>query len=626
MSGTSYGDVRSSTVLDVLLPMPPSTGVTMQNPPGVAGDDWLIRASPRMARPDAAACPTHRRIAMRPQLVAGPAVPFLSTPYEEFGFGPLFTALDLVEHHGWSVERVRTELRGTRGPFRGRGAPVHPVHLAWTAHALERYVAARAREQSAAEKSGLPPTAAVKHPWTWRTRRTDAPGPRGARQYEHTVWGRMYASADGTVRDLWLPSLGRAKSSRPEAEIGAMAQVMAYGAPTPRRRARDEPPAEATNTTLPPALVRVFDVGCADGSVEPLLGVAPRFGEGPGEARKRFEGDAVPAFVAVATATGTHPGESCVDCKAIAGCTDLKRAPSLWGGRPPSVARKRRSVSAWDLRLYAECPAQYHLVRRLHLNDLSTENEGARRGRAVDSWLDARHGEQPVRGCRDRAAPDPATPGFGIGLDDASAREASAMLAEHRLLCPLNGLGADERVLVQHRVTAYVPELDVVVLAVPDLVYTHRGRWIWRETKTSARPLWEREPLLRTYPQLALGVLLFHARVLGDDPRRSWVELEHLREGHGESRLERVDPGRAEIVDEARGVIAGLAQPLLDDTTYEPRTGRHCHGCQARTWCRPGTAYVTDHPLPHGPNEPTHADNPKPSAPLLSRGGTPSDD
>jgi hypothetical protein len=339
-------------------------------------------------------------------------------------------------------------------------------------------------------------------------------------------------------------------------------------------------------------LVRVFDVGCADGSVEQLLS------EDPAGARQRFRDDAVPAFVTAATELGVRPGESCVDCKAIAGCTDLKRTPRLWGGRPPALARQRRSVSVWDLRLHAECPAQYHLVRRLHLNDLSAEDRGARRGRAVDAWLDAQHAERPVRGCRDREIPEPTAVRARAGLDDTSAREAARMLAEHRLLCPLNGLDADEQVLVQHRVTAYVPELDIVVLAVPDLVYTHRGRWIWRETKTSTRPLWERDSLLHTYPQLALGVLLFHAGALGDDPRRSWVELEHLREGHGESRLERIDPGRAENVDEARAVIAGLAQPLLADTTYEPRTGRHCHGCQARTWCRPGTAYVTDHPRP----------------------------
>lgn len=605
----------------------------MQNPPGVTGEGWLIRASPRMARSKATDCPAHRRIAMRPQLVADPAVPFLPTPYEEFGFGPLFAALDRVEHDGRSVEQVSEELGSTRGPFRGRGAPVHPVHLVWTAHALERYIAARAREQAAAAEAGLPPTLPVEQPWTWRTRRLDAPDPRGARQYEHTLWGRMYASADGTVRDLWLPSMGRAKTSRPAAELGAVAQVMTQGVPTPRRRARDEPPAWASDAGRSPALVRVFDTGCADGSVEPLLGAAPSFGEGPAEARRRFEGDAVPAFLSAATAIGTRPGENCVDCKAVAGCTDLKRTPNLWGGRPAFVARRRRSVSAWDLRLYAECPAQYHLLRRLHLNDLSGENQGARRGRFVDSWLDTVHGERPVRGCRDRTVPDPDALRFDGELDDASARQAAGMLAGHRTLCPLDGLGGDERVLVQHRVTAYIPELDVVVLAVPDLVYTRRGRWIWRETKTSSRPLWDRDSLLRGYPQLALAVLLFQAGALGDDPSRSRVELEHLREGRGESRLETVDPGRTEVVDEARDVIAGLAQPLIEDTTYAPRAGRHCHGCLARTWCRPGSAYVVDHPRLHGPAEASFADRSDSASPVdtamadpTPRGGACSDD
>ncbi|WP_432106788.1 PD-(D/E)XK nuclease family protein [Streptomyces sp. AA1529] len=415
------------------------------------------------------------------------------------------------------------------------------------------------------------------------------------RQYEHTLWGRMYASADGTVRDVWLPSLGRAKSARPDAELAAVGQVMAQGEPTPRRRARELPPAAATAGGRRPERVRVFDVGCADGSAEALLSA------GPGDVQRSFTEHAAPALLAAAADDRTQPGESCVDCKAIAGCADLRRAPGLWGGRPSVPERRRRSVSVWDLRLHAQCPSQYHLVRHLHLDDLSAENRGAQRGRAVDAWLDASHRDRPERACRGCDVPGPDDVRAATGLDAESAREAAVMLAEHRMLCPLTGLGGSEQVLVQHRVTAYVPELDVVVLATPDLVYTHRGRWIWRETKTSARPLPERESLLRTFPQLALGVLLFHAGVLGDDPRRSWVELEHLRAAPGHSRLERVDPGRAENVEEARAVIAELAQPLLDDTTYEPRTGRHCHGCQARRWCRAGTAYVADHPSPSDP-------------------------
>ncbi|MDI3420608.1 PD-(D/E)XK nuclease family protein [Streptomyces luteolus] len=565
----------------------------MQNPLGVSGSDWLIKASPRMARPDDRACPRHRRIAMRPLLAPEPAVPFRPYPWEEFGFGPFFAALDLVEHDGWSLEQVQEELRRTHGPFRGRGAPVHPAHLAWTSQVLERYVTARTAEQGAAAEAGLPPTRPVRQSWTWRTRRTDTPDMRGVRQYEHTVWGRAYASSDETVRDLWLPSLRRAKPVRPEAELAAVAQVMARGeATTPWRRARDLPPASPTGEGRLPELVRVFDFGCADGSAESLLS------EGPGEVRQLFAEHAVPALRAAAGDDRRQPGESCVDCKAIAGCADLKRTPRLWGGRPTVPERRRRSVSVWDMRLHARCPAQYHLERHLHLDDLSGENQGARRGRAVDAWLDDRHGDRSGDSCRDREAPAVADVRDATGLDEPLARGAATMLAEHRLLCPLSGLGRNEQVLVQHRVTAYVPELDVVVLATPDLVYTHRGRWIWRETKTSAYPLPEGRSLLRSFPQLALGILLFHAGAIGDEPRRSWVELEHLRDEPGESRLERIDPARAETVEAARDVIAELAQPLLDDTTYEPRTGRHCYGCRARTWCKPGTAYVADGPRP----------------------------
>ncbi|MFF3497310.1 PD-(D/E)XK nuclease family protein [Streptomyces sp. NPDC002795] len=473
---------------------------------------------------------------------------------------------------------------------------MHPALLMWTIEAFQRYAAARSAEQAQAQAGGLPATAPVRPSWTWRTVRSRTPDMRGARQYEHTVWGRQYASADGAVRDLWVPSLGRAKTDRAAAEKAAIAHVVARGLPTPRRRFGVEPPETAMAVARPVDRVRVFDFGCADGSVTPLLDW------GPDDVHQQFTEAAAPAFHSVATGVDTQPGESCVDCKAISQCGALRRTPGLWGGSPTVPTRRRRSLSAWDLRLHGECPAQYHLVRQLHLDDLVQENDGARRGRAVDAWLNERHATRPTQGCRDLPAAGAAEMPAAHGLDGRLAREAAGMLREHRDLCPLNGIGPDEQVLVQHRVTAYVPELDVVVLAVPDLVYTHRGRCLWRETKTSSAPLWERRSLMRSYPQLALGVLLLSAGALDADPRRSWVEFEQLREGPGQSRLERIDPSRPENVAEAREVIADLAQPLLDDTSYEPRTGRHCHGCQARTWCKPGTAYVTDHPrLPSAP-------------------------
>ncbi|WP_063886578.1 PD-(D/E)XK nuclease family protein [Streptomyces aureus] len=562
----------------------------MENPPGTIGPGWLIKVSSRTARPDPGACPTHLRTAVRPLVAAEPPAPFRRAPREDFAPGPLFAALDLWEQDGWPIGRVLDELRGTRGAFRGRSAPAHPSLMAWTVQAFERYAAARGEEQAAARAAGLPPTVPVRLGWTARSKKKDAPDARGGQQYEHTAWGRQYASADGSVRDLWIPSLGRAKADRAAAEKAAIAHVMANGAPTPRRRRGDTPPKDATANTRLPERVRVFDFGCADGSVTPLLDWHRT------EVQNRFMADAAPAFVAAATGAGTRPGASCVDCKAISGCAALHRTPRLWGAASTAPMRGRRSVSAWDLRLHGECPAQYHLVRQLHLNDLSAENDGARRGRAVDTWLNQRHADRPVRGCRDLPIPDASSLPAAHPLEGPLAHVAVRMLTEHRVLCPLNGIGSNEQVLVQHRVTAYVPELDVVVLAVPDLLYTRRGDWIWRETKTASSPVWEGRSLLRSYPQLALAVLLFSAGALDADPRRSWVEFEHLREGRGESRLERIDPSQPVVVAEAREIIADLAQPLLDDASYEPTTGRHCHGCQARTWCKPGTAYVAEHP------------------------------
>ncbi|MFF7529546.1 PD-(D/E)XK nuclease family protein [Streptomyces bobili] len=562
----------------------------MQNPPGTVGHGWLIKVSSRMARPDPTACPTHLRTAARPLLVADPPVPYRPSPVEDFGPGPLFAALDLWEHEGWSLQRVLDELRQNRGPVRGRGAPSHPALSAWTVEVFERYVAARDAEQRAAREAGLPPTEPVRLSWTARTERREVLDARGAGQYEHTTWGRQYASADGSVRDLWIPSLRRAKPDRAAAEKAAIAYVMAQGEPTPRRRRGTEPPETASSGSRLPDHVRVFDFGCADGGVTPLLDWSQDV------MRERFAADAAPTFREVATGVGTRPGASCVECKALSRCSSLRRTPGLWGAAAAAPRRSRRSVSAWDLRLHGECPAQYHLVRQLHLDDLTQENDGARRGRAVDALLNERHGASPARGCRDLPTPDESSMPPGFDLDASLTGIAVRMMEEHRSLCPLNGIGQSEKVLVQHRVTAYVPELDVVVLAVPDLLYSYRGRWIWRETKTSSRPLWEGRSLLRSYPQLALGVLLFSAGALDVDPRRSWVEFELLREERGASLLERIDPSRPENVAEAREVIAELAQPLLSDTSYEPRTGRHCHSCQARTWCRPGTAYVADHP------------------------------
>lgn len=568
----------------------PSDAPDAFRPTGTRGTSRLIRVSTRMARPNDHGCPTQRRAAVRPLLTAEPPAPSRWSPREEFGFGPLFALLDLVEHDKRPLDHALAELRDTRGQFgQERRSPAHPALLAWTAEAAETYLTAREQQQQANDEAGIPRTDPVRWPWRVRTSERPEPDHRGARQYEQTVWGRCYASADGSVRELWLPRFGRARKDRPAAEKAAAAQIMVTGRSNP-------PPDKPAPPPQTPGRARAFDFGCADGRLRSLFDWSAE------EATRQFTEHAVPAFRHATDASGRRPGSDCADCKALAGCGELRRTPKFWGGSAPDRPRKRRTLSTWDLRLHAECPAQYHLVRQLNLNSLEPEHPSASRGRAVDAWLNERHGTWPTtaattatRGCRDLPGPaqrDRWSTG-GHALEGEAGRQGAAMLDEHRFLCPLDGLGPQERVLVQHRVTTYVPELDVVVLAVPDLLYTRDGGWIWRETKTSTRPLWTGRPLMRQYPQLALAVLLLAAGAEGADPVRSRVELELLTENDGW--LETLDPGHPSHVAEAREVIAALAQPLLEDTAYEPRTGRHCHGCQARRWCGPGRAYVAEH-------------------------------
>ena len=92
------------------------------------------------------------------------------------------------------------------------------------------------------------------------------------------------------------------------------------------------------------------------------------------------------------------------------------------------------------------------------------------------------------------------------------------------------------------QVACYDPEFDLVIIAVPDLLYTRDGGWVWREAKTSSSHLYEGNPLLRSYPQLALALVMIAAGALGGELSRSRVEFELL---HADDlSFEELDPSR----------------------------------------------------------------------------------
>ncbi|WP_344287576.1 PD-(D/E)XK nuclease family protein [Streptomyces synnematoformans] len=476
--------------------------------------------------------------------------------------------LDDVEHRGKSVDAAVARMRKVRTYL--------PAHRDWAEEAARRYLAARSAFLHERHVLGEPETRPADEEWVVIDSLPE-PDARGAARYERTAWGRRYATPDGSLRELWLPSVNVVKEDRPRAEVAEAAAVAAEGVPAHSEFRRPYRPVRGSVTL--PQRVRVVAVGCGDGITAVL---ADRTRE---EAVQDFRAHARPVLARVVEGEKLIPGSSCVDCEALATCAEPPRVRQLLGVRAPRRPRRRRSVSVSDLRAHSQCPARFHLTRVLHLRSGEPESAAIRRGRAVDNWLNERHGAWREGSCRDTAPPD-ALP----GLAEEEQPVALRLVRHHASRCPVAHLAADETVRVQPRVTAYDPDLDVIVIADADLLYTQHGGWVWRETKTAARRVWEGRPLLKAYPQLALAVLLLAAGVPGGDPRRSRVELEVLHPDG--AACEELDPGDSATVDEARAALAGLAAGWALDEEYPAKPGDHCVGCEAQRWCAPGRAQV----------------------------------
>ncbi|MFJ6512665.1 PD-(D/E)XK nuclease family protein [Streptomyces sp. NPDC091406] len=559
-------------------------------PAGTSGDIKLVRTNLGAARLDPRDCPSKRSSDARPMLTAYPAPAEHAETLQDFTLKVFMDALDLIEHDRRNPEEVIEELRRTKGTFGlYRRREAHPLLLSWSAAAVQRFVTARMSDQRARRAAGLPLTVPVRDAWALGT----DPGPvdaRGADTYETTAWGRRFAALDGSTRELWLLTFGTAKDSRPEAEAAVAAYVAARGRPVSGgwKKRYTVVPAERLepHRTAFPERVRVIEFGCGDGAFKELLDWNQQ------EVRQHFKADGWPALSQAIDGTGARPGSSCVDCKTLAGCDAIARTPDLLTIAPPEPRRPRRSLSVTDLRAYRDCPAKFHATRQLKLRSAKPESPEVRRGRVVDDVLNQRHGGTPYRSCAEFPGPaDPASWGAGaLQLSGKEARDGAAMLEQHGFYCPLDGLAAAEEVRVQYQVACYDPGLDLVLIATPDLLHTRNGGWVWRETKTASRYLYEGESLMKRYPQLALGVLMLAAGVLGGDVRRSRVELELLHTD--DVTFEELDPSRPRVVDEAREVIAELARPWTGDRDYPTAPGRHCNSCEALEWCRPGNEHL----------------------------------
>ncbi len=376
--------------------------------------------------------------------------------------------------------------------------------------------------------------------------------------------------------------------------MAAAASVTAFGrACRPgydRERDRPEPytVVDPHRSAPGPSRIRVIDFGCGDGTARTTVDCTPA------EAARDFGRYTEPVLTRMLDGSERRPGRSCVECSGAGRCSALPSSAGhgeqagLIGLPLPVRVRTRRSLSASDLRAYADCPAKYHLTRELKLRSVRPENPAVRRGRAVDAVLNEQHETRRPRGCRGLAAPDESA---WSGLPPEIALAAAAMVERHAALCPLDRLAPEEEVRVQAQVTAYDPVLDLVLVAKPDLLHTRRGGWVWRETKTVGRRPYEGGSVLVHHPQLALAVLLMRTGELADgDRRRSRIELELL--GSESARRLEIDPWQPSVLASARDIVRRTAGPWLEETVYRAVPGRPCRDCEALDWCREGREHL----------------------------------
>lgn len=175
-----------------------------RKPPHSIGDSTLLRIGASLVRPDPAGCPLGRALRARALVKAPGRLP--AKPVEDFSFKPFFALLDAVEHS-------RPEPRPGCGGS-GEFPQVHPSPCRLGQRGRPPLPDRQDGAGSCAGRGKPVPLLPVAPAWVAGSKKLAQPDARGVTQYERTVWGRGYASQDGRVREIWIPSLGTVKRDR----------------------------------------------------------------------------------------------------------------------------------------------------------------------------------------------------------------------------------------------------------------------------------------------------------------------------------------------------------------------------------------------------------------------------
>ncbi|MCA1186187.1 MULTISPECIES: PD-(D/E)XK nuclease family protein [unclassified Saccharopolyspora] len=514
-------------------------------PKGVIGNAHTIEIWAGTVGSGTFRCPIGDALRVRrgisPEIASGPAK---KPELVDFALQPFMEALDRVERDGELPVNVLADLESGK-----RFGPIHRGVRRWAVLATRNYLAAYPPGGTDCEDTSWDP---VIPGWMYR-RRFVPPDQRGISNYRIRIWGRCYRSTDGRVHEIRLPTYSSAGRERTKAEEAVAAFVVASANPHVE-------------------IVRVREFHCLEGKVGPLL-----YEGSPAEAVDFHRKVGAPALASVVNSTEYRPGDPCVKCRYRIGCRGLPAAPGLLGIEDRS--RPRRTWSVSNGRYYRACPAKDHLRRSRLPTAWEVERSAtAERGRSIHDHLHVRHRHRPQVPC----APDEEAM-WSSEPDGAEHGVALRMLRHHAEVCPLRGLQAGAELRYEPSLTFDDTSADVVVKVEPDLLYSDRGSWVWREVKTTRATSSRRFDSLESLPQIALAVLVLGQRLLGGDRRRSRVELEVLRPNGVD--LRQFDPFSRDLQEDAHQVIRKMVVDWHRDEEFAPRPGLECARCEVRRWC-----------------------------------------
>jgi hypothetical protein len=471
--------------------------------------------------------------------------------WEDFALAPSMKALDYIEHMDWSMDRALAAVGFTGAD--GEKRLDDGLEL-WTRHVLAGYLREFPRHEPDVGGTVWVPE---RSDWVARTQLGQL-DTRGVAEYEVHAWARFYRSADGRVNELRVLSNRMDRRQRSDSERAVLAYVAAVGGPAAE-------------------WIRVRDFACLEGRGDNIL-----FDGTPDAAVAFYNGNGRAALRAAIDSSEYRPGDACVKCLFRRHCPALPRYAGLLGLHDKS--RPRQTWSATSGRNYVFCPRKDHLLRlRLPVNRDVDRAAAPERGRAMQDYLNQRHGTDSIVPCTTNVPLD----WCERPLPTKEVEDGWLMLRQHARVCPLLHNITDPR--PEPRLVYDDTDADVLVLAVPDLLYRDGDSWVWRELKTT-RSLSDDQYTLDGLPQIALAIILLNRRVLGGSRVRSRVELEILRPDRVDIRL--YDPFDEQTVARATEIVLGFVKDWHIDTTFAARPGSGCRECEVVRWCSAGLSEV----------------------------------